>query len=183
MFVGWITIFLWCSYGYLISLWAPPRDCVSGEVQRRSKDITGQENIRNDDWEEKTQGKLVGALEPWNFMTFQYCEKSSQLTNSIIFQRGRYTTNQKKSYDFPIGFSNEVQVLERVPLIFAFHKHGSFTLRARPGIARGTDKNWGQRYPRQTKISPDRFGGFHVSSTPILGVKLPYKFPCPFWWL
>ena len=90
---------------------------------------------------------------------------------------------RKKSYDFPIGFSNEVQVLERVPLIFAFHKHGSFTLRARPGIARGTDKNWGQRYPRQTKISPDRFGGFHVSSTPILGVKLPYKFPCPFWWL
>jgi len=35
-----------------------------------------------------SQQQLVGGLEPWIFMTFQW-ESSSQLTNSIIFQRGR----------------------------------------------------------------------------------------------
>ena len=36
---------------------------------------------------------LVGGFEPWIFMTFQKqlgMEQSSQLTKSIIFQRGRY---------------------------------------------------------------------------------------------
>ena len=37
----------------------------------------------------------VGGLEPWNFMTFHILGiSSSQLTNSMIFQRGRSTTNQ-----------------------------------------------------------------------------------------
>ena len=40
---------------------------------------------------------LVGALEPWNFMTFR--EELGIIIiptdfNSMIFQRGRYTTNQ-----------------------------------------------------------------------------------------
>ena len=38
---------------------------------------------------------LVGGLEPWNFMTFHILgSSSSHLMNSIIFQRGRSTTNQ-----------------------------------------------------------------------------------------
>ena len=42
------------------------------------------------------QGLLVGGLEPWNFdwLSIQLGMSSSQLTNSMIFQRGRYTTNQ-----------------------------------------------------------------------------------------
>ena len=42
--------------------------------------------------------KLVGGLEPWNFMTFHILGmSSSQLTNSIIFQRGRYTYHQPEN--------------------------------------------------------------------------------------
>ena len=37
---------------------------------------------------------LLGALEPWNFYDFPLGMSSSQLTKSIIFWRGRYTTNQ-----------------------------------------------------------------------------------------
>ena len=40
---------------------------------------------------------LAGGLEPWIFMTFHILGMSSfQLTNSMIFQRGRSTTNQMK---------------------------------------------------------------------------------------
>jgi hypothetical protein len=39
---------------------------------------------------------LLGGLELWNFMNFHILDMSSSLlTNSMIFQRGRYTTNQK----------------------------------------------------------------------------------------
>ena len=41
--------------------------------------------------------ELVGGLEPWNFLTFNIIignVSSSQLTNSIILQRGGSTTNQ-----------------------------------------------------------------------------------------
>ena len=39
---------------------------------------------------------LVGGLEPWNglWLSIHLGMSSSQLTNSIIFQRSRYTTNQ-----------------------------------------------------------------------------------------
>ena len=69
---------------------------------------------------------LVIWLVVWNmnFMTFHIVGMSwSQLTNSIIFQRGRYTTNQlcelphkylkgSKSMAFP-AFSQHVQTLSR----------------------------------------------------------------------
>ena len=42
-------------------------------------------------------------LEPWNFMTFHILGiSSSQLTNSIIFQRGRSTTNQYYYHNHPL---------------------------------------------------------------------------------
>ena len=37
---------------------------------------------------------LVGGLEHDFFLSIQLGISSSQLTNAIIFQRGRYTTNQ-----------------------------------------------------------------------------------------
>ena len=48
--------------------------------------------------------QLLGGLEHLDDFSIQLGISSSQLTNSIIFQRGRYTTNQ---YFFPlksIGF-------------------------------------------------------------------------------
>ena len=46
---------------------------------------------------------MVGGLEPWNFMTFHILGiSSSQLTNSIIFQRGRSTTNQYYYHNHPL---------------------------------------------------------------------------------
>ena len=41
-----------------------------------------------------TQTYLVGGLEHFNFSNSVGRSSSSQLTNSIIFQGGRYTTNQ-----------------------------------------------------------------------------------------
>jgi hypothetical protein len=37
---------------------------------------------------------LVGALEPWNFMTFHSVGNVIIPSDEHIFQRGRYTTNQ-----------------------------------------------------------------------------------------
>ena len=41
---------------------------------------------------------LLNWLVVWNIILFAYIGRSSssQLTNSIIFQRGRYTTNQNR---------------------------------------------------------------------------------------
>ena len=42
---------------------------------------------------------LVGGSEHLDYFSIQLGMSSSQLTNSIIFQRGRYTTNQLCSFD------------------------------------------------------------------------------------
>ena len=58
---------------------------------------------------------LGGGLEPWNFMTFHILGiSSSRLTNSIIFRRGRSTTNQLLLWmifrDFPHGGLHEARM-------------------------------------------------------------------------
>ena len=66
--------------------------------------ITGSPTGSRTEWDQQTtrKAKSNGGLEPWNFMTFHSVGNgmsSSQLTNSIIFPKGRYTTHQKVSWE------------------------------------------------------------------------------------
>ena len=80
---------------------------ISGQQVRETQGVT-QQSGRSWDFRGPLLGKwLVGALEPWNFMTFHIIIGNVIIPtdfHSIIFQRGRYTTNQMMINVDPICF-------------------------------------------------------------------------------
>ena len=91
---------------------------------------------------------LVGALESWNFMTFH--EELGIIIiptdfNSMIFQRGRYTTNQYIILYYIIFYHNPIYIYI-YPIIFYYN----------PLICQ-----WSPWFPASISEQRRRLGRFH----------------------